>query len=231
MRVGVGTDISVAALAVAARQCAAARALRDRAQFVACDFGAALAGGFDLVVSNPPYIASRRYRRARRPRCATTIRGLRSTAAPTALLAYRAHRADAGRLLGRHGHLVVELGVGAGACGRAVFRRGLASLRRPLRPRRSSARPAYPPCRIGVQHVCRRGKKGLGIWDGEPLGSRSRTPEARVFSPLMRPGAWLRVARGTSEARRYSSEPLVRRLGDKASPLSARRVKGPDRGA
>ena len=29
-----------------------------RAQFVACDFGAALAGGFDLVVCNPPYVAS-----------------------------------------------------------------------------------------------------------------------------------------------------------------------------
>ena len=29
-----------------------------RASFVACDFGAALAGGSDLVVANPPYIAT-----------------------------------------------------------------------------------------------------------------------------------------------------------------------------
>ena len=35
-----------------------ASGLLPRAEFAACDFGAALAGGFDLVVCNPPYIAS-----------------------------------------------------------------------------------------------------------------------------------------------------------------------------
>ena len=56
-------------------------------------------GGFDLVVANPPYVAQRRHRGACSPRCATSIRAARSTAAPTALLAYRAIAADARRLL------------------------------------------------------------------------------------------------------------------------------------
>ena len=30
----------------------------DRASFIACDYAAGLTGGFDLIVSNPPYIRS-----------------------------------------------------------------------------------------------------------------------------------------------------------------------------
>src|SRR5262249_14292886 len=52
---GARTDISLAALECA-RANAAALGLADRASFVLCDYGAALAGAFDLVVSNPPYI-------------------------------------------------------------------------------------------------------------------------------------------------------------------------------
>ena len=55
--IGVGTDRSLAALEVA-RDNARRLRPRARARFVACDYGAALAGGFDLVVSNPPYIAT-----------------------------------------------------------------------------------------------------------------------------------------------------------------------------
>jgi release factor glutamine methyltransferase len=52
----VGTDLSVDAL-VAAR--ANSRRLRlDHAAFAACNMAQALRGPFDLVVSNPPYIAS-----------------------------------------------------------------------------------------------------------------------------------------------------------------------------
>ena len=54
---GVGTDMSADALAVA-RGNAEQLGLASRARFVRCDFGAALASGFDLVVSNPPYIRS-----------------------------------------------------------------------------------------------------------------------------------------------------------------------------
>ncbi|MGE3150750.1 MAG: class I SAM-dependent methyltransferase, partial [Pseudorhodoplanes sp.] len=50
---GVGTDMDEEALRTA-RRTARALGLSERAHFVACDFGAALAGGFDLVISNPP---------------------------------------------------------------------------------------------------------------------------------------------------------------------------------
>ena len=52
---GVGTDRSQPALAVA-RENAVRLGLATRAAFVACDFAAALDEGFDLIVSNPPYI-------------------------------------------------------------------------------------------------------------------------------------------------------------------------------
>ncbi|MDP6953841.1 MAG: HemK/PrmC family methyltransferase, partial [Alphaproteobacteria bacterium] len=53
---GIGVDTSVAALRVAARN-AMRTGLSARARFVASDWGDGLAGGFDLVVSNPPYVA------------------------------------------------------------------------------------------------------------------------------------------------------------------------------
>ena len=56
--VGVGTDRELGALKVA-RSNAENLGLASRVHFVACDFGAALGGGFDLVVSNPPYIATK----------------------------------------------------------------------------------------------------------------------------------------------------------------------------
>lgn len=52
---GVGTDVSAAALAVAAAN-AARHGVADRAEFLRADWGEGLAGRFDLVVSNPPYI-------------------------------------------------------------------------------------------------------------------------------------------------------------------------------
>ncbi|WP_457105031.1 peptide chain release factor N(5)-glutamine methyltransferase [Methylobacterium sp. P5_C11] len=53
---GVGLDRSEAALRVA-RDNALANGIGDRAAFVAGNWCAALRGAFDLVVSNPPYIA------------------------------------------------------------------------------------------------------------------------------------------------------------------------------
>jgi release factor glutamine methyltransferase len=55
--VGVGLDRSPGALATARRN-AASNGVADHAAFVASDWAAALSGRFDLVVSNPPYIAS-----------------------------------------------------------------------------------------------------------------------------------------------------------------------------
>jgi len=55
---GVGVDVSEAALATA-RDNARVNGVADRAHFVAGDLaGALMPGGFDLIVSNPPYIAS-----------------------------------------------------------------------------------------------------------------------------------------------------------------------------
>jgi release factor glutamine methyltransferase len=53
---GVGSDVSVASLKVAREN--GRRLGFSRAQFVACDMAAALRGPFDVIVSNPPYIAS-----------------------------------------------------------------------------------------------------------------------------------------------------------------------------
>lgn len=54
---GIGTDMSVAALHVA-RHNAETLGLAARAQFVAADWDFGLSGRFDLIVSNPPYIAT-----------------------------------------------------------------------------------------------------------------------------------------------------------------------------
>jgi release factor glutamine methyltransferase len=51
--VGVGTDISPAALRTASRN-AACLGFTERTAFVACNYAAALSGPFDLMVSNPP---------------------------------------------------------------------------------------------------------------------------------------------------------------------------------
>jgi release factor glutamine methyltransferase len=52
---GIATDLSLEALHTA-RDNAQRLGLSDRARFVACDYASALAPGFDLIVSNPPYI-------------------------------------------------------------------------------------------------------------------------------------------------------------------------------
>jgi release factor glutamine methyltransferase len=54
---GVGTDLSLPALALA-RDNARRLGVGNRAQFVAGDWFAPVAGRFDLIVANPPYLAS-----------------------------------------------------------------------------------------------------------------------------------------------------------------------------
>jgi release factor glutamine methyltransferase len=107
---GVGTDVSVPALA-RARQNARAHGLAARAAFVACDYAAALTGPFDLVVSNPPYVA-----RDEIARLAPEVRDFDPARAldggPDGLAAYRVIASAAPRLLSPAGHLVLELGMG-----------------------------------------------------------------------------------------------------------------------
>jgi release factor glutamine methyltransferase len=111
---GIGTDCDAAALATA-RLNAGRLGVAARASFVACDFGAALAGGADLVVANPPYIATDDI-----AALASEVRDFDPGGAldggPDGLRAYRAIAADARRLLAPGAHLVMEIGAGqAGA--------------------------------------------------------------------------------------------------------------------
>jgi release factor glutamine methyltransferase len=108
--VGLGTDINVAALATA-RGNAVQLGLADRADFIACDYAAALSGPFGLIVSNPPYIRS-----ADIAGLASEVRNYDPLRAldggSDGLDAYRALIPQAARLLAPQGALVVEVGQG-----------------------------------------------------------------------------------------------------------------------
>jgi release factor glutamine methyltransferase len=108
--IGIGTDLSAAALACA-RDNAATLGFAARTAFVACDYGAALAGRFDLVVANPPYVARNEVAAlAPEVRDFDPLRAL--DGGIDGLDAYRAIVADARRLLTPGGTLVLELGAG-----------------------------------------------------------------------------------------------------------------------
>lgn len=106
---GIGTDRSTGALGVARDN--ARRLGINTARLVACDIAAALRGPFDLIVSNPPYIAS-----AEIAGLAPEVRDFDPRAAldggPDGLAFYRAIAAVAPALLVPGGALVVELGAG-----------------------------------------------------------------------------------------------------------------------
>ncbi len=100
------TDLSPAALLVARQN---ALALRARVDFVACDLGAALSGPFDLVVSNPPYIALRD-RASLQPEVRDHEPGLALFGGDDGLDVYRRLVPEAARLLRSGGWLMMELG-------------------------------------------------------------------------------------------------------------------------
>jgi len=110
---GVGTDISLDALATARRN-AADLGLSRRAGFTACDYAAALRGPFELIVSNPPYIRSSDI-----ADLAIEVREHDPLAAldggADGLDAYRALIPQAAALLAPGGALVVEGGQGQAA--------------------------------------------------------------------------------------------------------------------
>ena len=109
---GVGADVSAAALAVAQGN-AQALGLAGRAQFVQSDWCADVQGRFDLIVSNPPYIALAEMAglspevRDHEPHLALTDGG-------DGLAAYRAIAAQAPAHLAPGGRLIVEIGAGQG---------------------------------------------------------------------------------------------------------------------
>jgi release factor glutamine methyltransferase len=116
--VGVGTDTNFGALVVARHN--AQRFKFTSAVFLACDMAAALRGPFDLIVSNPPYIASGDI--ATLP---PEVRDFDPRAAldggPDGLHYYRLIAGSASALLKPGGALIVELGIGQAAAVAALL--------------------------------------------------------------------------------------------------------------
>jgi release factor glutamine methyltransferase len=117
--IAIGTDRDSKALALA-RENARRLGVAPRATFVACDFGAAIAPGCELVVTNPPYIRTGEIAglepdvREFDPRNA--IDG-----GHDGLAAYRVIAIHARHILTPGGHLIAEIGDGQGDAVAALF--------------------------------------------------------------------------------------------------------------
>jgi release factor glutamine methyltransferase len=114
----VATDISDAALAVA-RGNAARLGVEGRIALLRSDWFAAVRGRFDLIVSNPPYIA-RDEMAGLAPELAFEPRGALTDEAD-GLTAYRAIAAGAPAHLAPDGRLIVEIGPSQGAAVARLF--------------------------------------------------------------------------------------------------------------
>ena len=116
---GTGTDISTGALKVA-RENAARCGVEGRCTFVVCDIASVVEGPFDLLVSNPPYIAHDEI-----TSLAPEVKNYDPTVAldggDDGLAAYRAIAADAKQLLAPGARMFVELGAGQEAAVRDLF--------------------------------------------------------------------------------------------------------------
>lgn len=117
---GIGVDRSEEA-ARTARDNARALGLADRAAFTVGDWATALAGRFDLVLSNPPYIPESDIA-ALEPEVREHDPRLALSGGADGLDAYRALAAAMPDLLAPGGTAVVELGIGQAADVAALFR-------------------------------------------------------------------------------------------------------------
>ncbi|UYV38895.1 peptide chain release factor N(5)-glutamine methyltransferase [Rhodobacteraceae bacterium D3-12] len=123
---GTGTDVSPEAIALA-QENAEALAVSERAVFVQSDWFDAVTGRFDLIVSNPPYIAAEEMdglapELSHEPRGALTDEG-------DGLSAYRAITEGGSAHLEPGGWLMVEIGPTQGAAVAEMFSRaGLESV-------------------------------------------------------------------------------------------------------
>jgi len=125
---GVGTDLSPTALALAGAN-ARALGVGDRLQLIESDWFGAVGGRFDLIVSNPPYIAAAELPglqsevRDHDPRMALTDGG-------DGLGAFRAIAAGAAAHLAKAGCLMVEIGPTQGGAVRSLLAgQGFAEIR------------------------------------------------------------------------------------------------------
>lgn len=107
---GLGTDISEAAIALAAKN-AARLGVAERASFLAADWLEAIEGRFDLIVCNPPYLST-----GDMQRLADDVALYEPVPAlyggPDGLAPYRRIAAGASRVLAPAGRLLVEIGAG-----------------------------------------------------------------------------------------------------------------------
>lgn len=110
---GVGVDACADAAAMARRN-ADRLGVGDRASLLAGDWGQALDGGFDLVVSNPPYVAEAEID-ALAPEVALFDPRSALSGGPDGLDAYRALAPAIAGLLSADGWAVLEVGEGQSA--------------------------------------------------------------------------------------------------------------------
>jgi release factor glutamine methyltransferase len=117
---GFGVDLALGA-GLTARRNAAALGLAGRAQFLIGDWGTAVSGRFDAIVSNPPYIA--RSALADLPReVALYDPCLALDGGPDGLGAYRSLVVDVPRLLKPRGVFACEVGSGQAPAVEAMLR-------------------------------------------------------------------------------------------------------------
>jgi len=116
---GTATDISAAALAIA-RGNAERLGLAPRCTFIECDIAANIPGPFDLIVSNPPYIAHDDIATLE-PEVRDYDPGLALDGGADGLDCYRGIARDVRRLLADGGRLFVELGAGQEPAVRALL--------------------------------------------------------------------------------------------------------------
>ena len=117
---GLGTDLSPSALALAAAN-AVRLGVGSRAAFMAADWLDGIAGKFDLVLSNPPYLASGEIA-GLAPEVAAYDPMLALDGGPDGLDAYRRIAAGAPKVLAEGGRLLVEIGAGQAAQVSDIFR-------------------------------------------------------------------------------------------------------------
>ncbi|HXQ52994.1 MAG TPA: peptide chain release factor N(5)-glutamine methyltransferase [Stellaceae bacterium] len=121
---GIGVDLSPGAAALA-RQNAAATGLKSRAFFAVGRWGEGVGGGFDLVVANPPYIASEAIA-GLAPEVARWEPRLALDGGSDGLRGFREIAADLRRLVKPAGFACIEVGDGqADAAARIFARAGL----------------------------------------------------------------------------------------------------------
>ncbi len=108
--VGIGIDLSEGALGTARRN-AAALGLGARARFAAGNWGSGLTGQWDVILANPPYIASSEID-SLEPEVARFEPRVALDGGCDGLSAYRALALAVGRLLAPAGLAVIETGAG-----------------------------------------------------------------------------------------------------------------------